>query len=420
MLQDSNKSISRWVKWVIVLLALRRDRAIRWASFLSLNPLIKRAIERLARKSSDYDVMVSQLSNLISSGLLFLAIVDNPKIPSDYGVVYVFSNYIGELNPPSHSQILVTPKSSRYFKLSYYKSPKLRYLYDNKHMVLFPMLFAQILSNYLTPTTYKLNQRYLSSAIKSRILNPIWINYSLSHSTISLNILRLMRNYILHNLAFMGIYGVMTFKKRVLDHYYELKHNVYNANKLSTFNQVLLNYVSFIFNKANSITNFIYLPNLLSMLLISLTSSSMKMIYKSPHRKVIFKSYIKLIGFISAFITMVANSKNLIPAIGYTPTNYDEIDEDDETNIRTISGSFFNALNLYLIKLIILQKWRILKENHPIFQAIKLKYWNRFESLLFSIGVFKLMNLNDFLKFTKGKDYGIKENSMIKLIDRIM
>lgn len=420
MLPDSNKSIVKWIKWVIVLLALRRDRPLRWASFLSLNPLIKKVIQKLVKRPEDYNVVASQVSNLISSGLLFLAIVDNPKIPSDYGVVYVFSNYIGELNPPSHSQILVTPKSSRYFKLSYYKSAKLRYLYDNKHFLIFPMLFAQMLSNYLTPTTYKLNQRYLSSSIKSRILNPIWINYSLSHSTISLNVLGLVKNYLLHNLAFMAIYGVMTFKKRILDHYYEMKHNVYKANGLKTFNQVVLNYFSFISNRANSITNFIYLPNLLAIFMISLTSSSVKSIYKSKHRKFFFKSYIKIIGFLSGFLTLVVNSKDIVPAVGYTPTEYDENDDDDTTNIRRISGKFFNALNLYLIKLIVLQKWRILKENHPIFQTIRLKYWNRLESLVFSIGVFKLMNLNDFLKFTKGKDYGIKENSMIKLIDRIM
>ncbi|EGV65408.1 hypothetical protein PSN45_002422 [Yamadazyma tenuis] len=424
---DDTGSINKWIKWVVLLLVLRRNRAAQWAGFLSLNPVIKKVVTKALTKSKQSDshtepsinrVVVSQLSNLISSGLLFSAILDNPKIPSDYGVVYVFSNYIGELNPPSHSQILVTPKSSRYFKISYYNSPRLRQLYNHKQFLIFPLIFGQILSNYLTPTRYKLNQRYLSSSIKSRILNPIWINYSLGVNYHSLKWLGLLKSYFIHNLVFLLLFGVLTFKKRVVDHYYEFKHNVYNANSLKDLKSVVLNYVSYIFHRANSITNFIYLPNLISILLISLTAPVMRYIHGSRHRKLFFKSYIKVIGFIAGFVTLFANSMDLIPAFKYALTDYD--DTTDSDNIRRISDGFFNGLSLYLLRLIVLQKWRILKENHPLFQTFKVKTWARLESLVLCVGIFKLMNLNDFLKNTNGKDYGTKQNSMIKLIDRIM
>ncbi|CAH6723182.1 hypothetical protein CLIB1444_13S02168 [[Candida] jaroonii] len=413
------QSIKKWMKWVAALLIFRRDRAVIWSSFLSLNPAFKELLKSSGIKASK--PQVARLSNLLSTGLLYLAISGSSSFPSDYGIIYIWSSYISELNPPSHSQILVS-KTSPYFKLNYYNSPKLRYLYNNKHYIIFPVMFAQMLSNYLTPTKFKLNQRYLSSSIKSRILNPIWINFEMGYKTHKINWSGLLRNYLLHNLSFFAIYGALNFKKRVIDHYYELKHKVYNANKLKDFKSVFLNYLTFIFHKSNSITNFIYLPNLISILLISLTSPLIRYINNSTHKKTLFKSYIKSIGLVAGFITMVANSMDLIPDYNYNLTNYDEdnMDIHETSNIRRISDGFFNALNLYLIKLLVLQKWRILKENHPIFRYFKLKSWRTLENVVFCYGIFKLMNLNDFLKVTKGKDYGLKENSLIKAIDRIM
>lgn len=418
---EIDPSVKKWIKWVVILLVLKRDRPLQWSSFLALNPIIK----KLLVKSKAFDTtrenrLIYKVSNLISSGLFFTAIFDNAAIPADYGIVYIFSSYMAELNPPSYSQILVSPNWSQYFKLSYYKSSKLRQLYNEKHYIIFPILFAQILSNYLTPTRLKLNQRYLSSFIKTRFLNPIWINYTLAINHQSINWLQLIRNYCFHNLALMAFFGLTTFKKRILDHYYEMKHQVYNANDSKTFKQVVLNYFWYIFHKANSITNFIYLPNLTSIFLISLTSPMIKYINNSDRKKNYFKIYIKLIGIVSGLVTLFANKLDLIPAFKYKLTNYDDVNVHETENIRRISDTFFNALNLYLIKLMILQKWRIIKENHPKFKVLKLKTWNRLEVLLFCFGIYKLMNLNDFLKTTSGKDYGLRDNGLIKLIDKVM
>lgn len=431
--KDIDPSVKKWVKWVVALLILRRDRPLQWSSFLALNPVIKKLLAKnkafqmksgtskeVSEFNENQDRKLYKLANLISSGIFFTAIIDNPAIPADYGIVYIFSSYMAELNPPSHSQILVSPNSSKYFKLSYYQSNKLRQLYNHKHFIIFPLLVAQILSNYLTPTRLKLNQRYLSSLIKTRILNPIWINYTLAIDHHSINWLQLLKSYCVHNAVFMGFYGLTNVKKRLLDHYYEMKHNVYNANDFKSFKQVVINYFWYVFHRANSITNFIYLPNLTAIFLISLTSPMIKYINKSDHQKNYFKAYVKVIGVLSGLVTLMANSLDLIPAFKYKLTSYDDVNIHDTENIRRISDTFVNALNLYLIKLIILQKWRIIKENHPRFKLIKLQSWNRLEVLIFCFGIYKLMNLNDFLKRTSGKDYGLRDNSLIKMIDRVM
>lgn len=422
-LTNIDPSVRKWIVWVLILSAARTSRPIRFANFIALNPLIRRLIQKynVIKKQDvvDKERLEGKVSNLISSGFLLSSVVDNAKFPADYGIIYIWSNYIGELNPPSHSQILVSPKSSPYFKILHYNSPRLRQLYNNKQFLIYPLIFAQILSNYLTPTKHKLNQRYLSSSIKSRILNPIWINYSLGIKSQSLNWSGLITTYFKHNLAFMAIYGLISFKKRIVDHYYELKHQVYEANGLKTLPQIIKNYMWYIFHKANSLTNFIYVANLASILLISLTSPLMKYINNSVHNKILFKNYVKLIGVVSGFIAVYANSMDLIPDMGYTPTNYDDF-EPDSDNLRRISDGFLDALSLYLFRLIVLQKWRIIKENHPWFKIFKLKTWNRFEALIFCFGIFKLMNLNDFLKTTTGKDYGLRNNSLVKLIDRFM
>lgn len=415
-------SIKRWIKWVVILLGLRRPRAIQWASFLSLNPLIHRIVTTLLQRIGKLTNMTNEMSNLLSSGLLYSAISGNRNFPSDYAIIYIWSSYIIELNPPSHSQILPTPNFSKYFKLNYYNSPRLYQLYNNKNYLIFPLVFGQILSNYLTPTKYKLNQRYLSSFIKSKILNPIWINYSLGISQHSLKWIGLFKSYAIHNLAMMLIIGVISFKQRMLDHYYELKHKIYEANNFVLLKDVIINYLAYTFHYANSIVNFVYLPNLISIFLISLTSSSVKFITNSSHTKSYFKLYIKAIGFISGVITLFINSMDLVPDIYYKLTNYDldTINIHESGNIRRIQDSLINNVNTYLIKLIVLQKWRILKENHPLFRKFRLKTWNRAENLIFCYGIFKLMNLNDFLKSTNGKNYGLTDNMLIKLVDRIM
>ncbi|EGW35107.1 uncharacterized protein SPAPADRAFT_131868 [Spathaspora passalidarum NRRL Y-27907] len=421
----------------IIRLLKQSPQPLYWIAFLSLNPIIKRLLldnqDKISQcckfDTATFERRTKKLANLISCCFLYSATVTNKFIPKDYGLIYFIINYYGELNTPSNTKIQISPNYSKYFKLETYRNhPTLVKLYENKEFFIFPAIFAQLLSNYLTPTRYKLNQRYLSSSIKSRIFAPIWKNFSLGVNHARLNWISLLRNYLIQNYVIIGFLGLLTIKTRLLDRLYEVKYKKRNETELS----VVLNYWTYNFHRANSIVNFIYAPNMIAILLITLTSpmfrllkpkgdipkNTLQKLYKRNY-KLFFKSYTKTIGFVAAFLTLYLNALNVVPALGYK----DE-EEDETENIRTISKSWLNDLDLYLFRLILLSKWRITKENHPSFKIMKLKNWIRLETLLMCFGVFKVMNLNDYIKKNKQQDpdnyQRLKDNTMIRMVDCIM
>ena len=106
------------------------------------------------------------------------------------------------------------------------------------------------------------------------------------------------------------------------------------------------------------------------------------------HLKLFFKSYTKIIGFAAGLITLGLNSINLIPSWGYS----------GDESIREIKPDVFNSINLYLFRLILLSKWRITKFKHPLFTKVSRLNWNKLETALMTFAIWKIMNLNDFLK----------------------
>ncbi|SGZ49523.1 CIC11C00000005048 [Sungouiella intermedia] len=426
--QPSNPGPTRAVKWLLLLLLLRVKKPISWSVFLSLNSTIRSLLKEWIRpKHKDpetVDRRVRKLSNLLSVGFLYSAVSSNVRIPKDYLLLYIFMTYYGELNPPS-SNIVVSPSTTRYFKLSSYKKDLwVRRLYEKKHFFIYLFLFGQLLSNYLTPTKYKLNQKYLSSSIKSQIFNPIWINFSMGVNSQTLNWLGLLKAYVKHNAMLIGIFGLTEFKLRFIAHYIELQHDAYRGT--GGLKEIVRNYVAYVLNKANEIANFIYGPNILSMFLLALTAPMLTK-YPALRRaylsdvKLFIKNYIKAIGFVAAFATMAANSMDFIPSFGYRRIKGD----DGPSNIRRLPSSFMDALNIYLFRLIVLSKWRIVKENHPWFTILKIGSWERIESLIMCYGVWKLMNLNDYVTKHRSGPHA-EECSRIALvpmmrgIDRLM
>lgn len=442
-------SVLKWSKWTVFLLLARTPRPLAWSSALSLNPLIRKLLSRAYKNVygtygqllADVQRRIAKLSNFITSTILFVATADNVKIPKDYLLIYLWIGYYGVLNPPSALNILVSPNLSPFLKISHYRSETLSRLYENKEFIIFPLIFAQILSNYLTPTKYKLNQRYLSTSIKQYFLNPIWINYSLGVNSHSINWLGLFKSYLKHNAYLCGFFALANFKSRFLDAYYEIKHGL---NDDSIWNLVK-NYFSYVFHKGNGMVNFIYSPNLISIFLISLTSPLFSYLKTSPknsilnktyssHLKFFFKTYTKVIGAVAGFITLYANSMDLVPDFWYKkkPVDYDDYNNSiylqlsSNNNVRRISKTFLDGLNLYLFRLILLSKWRIIKENHPWFKLLKLKTWNRIEALVMCYGVWKLMNLNDFVRNNKfnlsshEECERLEKETLVKLVNRIM
>ncbi|KAK6203470.1 uncharacterized protein RJT21DRAFT_139208 [Scheffersomyces amazonensis] len=444
-------AIKNWIKWVVILLATRSPKPFLWSSFLSLHPKIrqlllhKRIKQSLGKWSDGVDVerRLKKTSNLVSCAILYFAASTNTRLPSDYLSIYLWINYYGILNPPSASSIMISPQYSKYLKIEYYKNDKLMKLYNNKEYIIYPMIFGQILSNYLTPTKYKLNQRYLSTSIKSRILNPIWINYSLGVNSEYLNWVGLLKSYTIHHLMLGTVVGLYNFKDRLVDRYYALK---YKITRQETIAGIIKNFVMYVFHVTNSLINFAYVPNLIAIFLISLTAPMFAYlsnanfpvkglrVHYMNHTKQYFKGYTRLIGFIAAFITIYLNDINIVPDVGYNRKKQlvnvkiddlsyiQEEEEVKEENIRKISKSFINALNLYLFRLILLSKWRITKENHPSFSSLKLSSWRKLEALLACYGVYKVMNLNDFIKSSPDpRQYDhLRKETLIRVVDRIM
>lgn len=389
------------LKWLIALLLVRAKNPIRLTAFLSLHPVIRDSLfawvknHTKSKHQGTVDRRTRKLANFVSVGILFLAISNNTQIPKDYLLIYLYMAYLGQLHPPT-SKITVSPTINKALNINgIRKNPAVRRLYANKHLLIFPVIFGQLLSNYLTPTKFKLNHKYLSSSIKNYIFNPIWKNFRMGASYQRVHWLGLFSVYLQHNLVLCGCYIVSSFKARIWDKYYD-SHGYFNSGSpsLSLLWKRLLIYSA---HKGNSMSNFIYGPNLISMLLLSLTAPALTLV---PFlRKVYFrniksfiKNYIKTIGFVATLATVSFSSIFSIPAFGHQPF------PGESGNIRKISSDFYDEVNLYLFKLIILSKWRILKENHPWFTLVNVANWERIESLLLCYGVWQLMNLNDYVR----------------------
>lgn len=419
-----NPSVRKLIKWIIILLVLRVKNPLRLTAFLSLNPTIRDVISDWLRDhtrlkdSTIVDRRARKLANLVTVGFLFLAVAGNPQIPKDYWLLYFYGSYIEELNPPS-SRITVYPTMSKAMGIEKMKKSQLvRYLYTRKHYLIYPVIFGQLLSNYLTPTRSRLNHKYLSSSIKNYIFNPIWVNYRLSVNSQLIHWAGLLRSYLKHNVILLGVYGLLAFKDRLWDQFQGLTSG---SLSYTSFRKSLSDFLIYIGHKANAMANFIYGPNLIAMFLLSLTAPMLTRVvylreFYLANMKPFVKNYIKAIGFISAFATMSVGSLQLVQSYGYTPQ------PGDPKNIRQISTDFYNGLNSYLLRLIILSKWRIVKDNHKWFSLINVANWDRIESFVLCYGVWNLMNLNDYVrKHPYQKEcQRLENNSLIRAVDTIM
>lgn len=420
-----NPSVGKLIRWIVILLLLRVRNPLRLTAFLSLNPTIRNLISNWLKEHSrlkdpeTVDRRARKLANLATVGFLFLAVVNNDQIPKDYWLIYFYSAYYGDLNPPS-SRITVYPTLSKAIKFDKIKKNSwVRYLYVRKHYIIFPLIFGQLLSNYLTPTRYKLNHRYLSASIKNYIFNPIWVNYRLGVNSQQVHWAGLLQSYIKHNVVLAGVYGALLFKKQLLDRYYEVSNNIFGYD--TSIKEIVYRYLALVGHKANAMANFIYGPNLISMFLLSLTAPLLtrvgfvRNVYLSDIKSFI-KNYIKAIGFIAAFATMCTESQQLIPSYGF-PWVY-----GDPRSVRSISTQFYDGLNSYLARLIILSKWRILKDNHRWFSLINIANWDRIESVVLCYGVWNLMNLNDYVRKHpyQRECQRLENDSLIRAVDRIM
>lgn len=391
LLQDP--AINRWIKWVLILAILKRENPVAWASFLSLNRVIKAGLQEANERVGLGNV--NRIGNGVSCALLMKATINNLAFPKDYMSIYVWMTLIKIQVVRNNGEKLQT-----FVKQQVSNSRVLKWIYSNKDTILFSLLSGQILSSYLSPTR-KSNHKYLNASLKTYILNPIWINFSLGANDHAFNWIGLLKQY----LKLQGILSTVNFftslKSKILD---DPEGNIWSK---------LQNYLCYVFHKSNAYVNLIFFPNLLAIFSLAITSPMLQLIPPN-YKKLAIKSYIKSIGFIASFITVYANSNNWIKDFGY-------IRENNEPNPRLISKSFLEGINIHLIRLILVSKWRALRDNHRSFKSIKSSTWNLYETLAMCIGTWNLMNIYDQVKYNHDKvSESIKRDRLMNGIKQIM
>lgn len=369
----------RALAWLAALLVLRAKSPVQLAAFFSLNPKIKEWVVAASNSHArlkdrrTVERRASKIANGASVALLFAAVRRNPSIPKDYLLLYLFIKYYSELNPPELA-VMVSPYTSRLWKINTYP-PWVRALYARRHLLVFPIIFGQLLSNYLTPTRFFLNKRYLLSDVKNHIFNPIWVNFSMAAHKRSINWAGLLGAYALHNAQLAGVYAVWSLKTHVVDRLAD------RAFSLDLAKSVLAGWAAHVARRANAVANLIYSPNLISMVLLVLTLPVTKRLFRHYDFKTVVKTYTKTVGVVAAAAAVALN-------VARGP-------EDG------VSPEFLNGLNMYLFRLVVLQKWRIAKDNHPWFSVLNVGNWENIESAVLCYGVWKLMNLSDWIRMNR-------------------
>lgn len=422
---DKGPRLSKSLACYVILYVLRVKNRASLTAFLTLHRHIRTIVQNQVRAGlkdqETVDRRIKKSSNFISICFLYAAISLNASVPKDYILLYIMERYYGTLNTPK-SPMLVSPTTGKIFKLDYYyKSGWVHTLYRNKHMLIFPLLYAQLLSNYLTPTQYRLNQKYLSKAIKNWILNPIWINFHMGRWKNHLNWSGIAASYASHN-AYLMLYMLLTnFKGQVLS---KLDFSTFLPFNRVSFRKWYGSWLIFSLNRGNAIANLLYATCLTSMLLLSVTlpiltaGGIIQRFYKAEAKNFI-KIYVKLVGFLSALTMMSVNLAMplLISKLRSKPANW--------SHLRYLGPSFFNGVNGYLLNLIALSKWRILKENHPWFTVLRVGTWQRIESAVLCYLMWELMNLNDFVNGNIETDKvvecrRVKDDRLMRVVNKIM
>lgn len=330
-LQDP--SISKWIKWVIVLLVLRTPRAPLWAAFLSLN--------RAYTKAANSNIA----GNGLSAATLLAATFDNVSSPTDYLTVF--------------AALALTPKVKKHW---------------------FPIIYGVVLSQFLSKSTP------VPPTLAKYFLNPIWVNFTLTPHIVAVNITGLAKVYAKYNLAFAAITGILARELINL-----------RANSLGTEQSLI-----YLFHRANALANLVIGPNLLGFLILSAVSPYIKRVWD---RRLVFGA----VGAVAGWLTLKVNEWGWFPAIGYHGP--------DRHEVRKYSPSLILRINTYVIRLLIVTKWRW----HKLTLApSQLKKVLRGELVVLSSLVWYLFNTYDDVRTRlDDKAQDIRANDMFKMVAKI-
>ncbi|GEQ71180.1 hypothetical protein JCM33374_g4861 [Metschnikowia sp. JCM 33374] len=154
------------------------------------------------------------------------------------------------------------------------------------------------------------------------------------------------------------------------------------------------------------------------------------------NQKTVLKLYMRAIGSAAGLSAMLLSLIDFNPNILFRgSTSHQKVPQKppqkvppttiDPSEGRDLEPGFYNTINKYLLQLVVLSKWRMLKENHPWFTLLKVGTWRRMETAVMCYLVWKLMNLNDYI-YKNASGLGNKQilhlrhNPWIKAVDRIM
>ena len=437
--QKTPRHIVRGAKIFALLAFLRVPNLALWAAFLSLNSMIKNWLQHNVKlKYKDPATVtrrVSKLANLVSAGFLYLAISTNSRIPKDYILLCLLESYYGQLVPPT-LPLNVSPTTNSLRDCIRFGG-WMKNAYVNKHLIVFPLLCGQLLSTYLTPTKYRPNQRYFPRFVRNHVLDPIWKHFRLDRKGLSLNWRGVLSSYAKHN-GYLFMYMAISNSRHSL--LTPWLRSTSGDTKL-LFTTLLKRFVGFSAGRANAVANMIYSANLLSMFLLSVTSSILiqnrilRNIYMA-HEKLAVKVYMKIVGFVAGLCAMSIHSviyseKPILEKDSERGLAFSELGgmtqklQTSPLGATQLDASFYNSLSLYLLQLLVLSKWRILKENHPWFSVLKVGTWRRMEAGLMCFVVWKMMNLNDHVTRVLQDSHAkkvknLKHNVWLKMVDRIM
>lgn len=244
----------------------------------------------------------------------------------------------------------------------------------------FPIIFGTLLSQFLLPGSL------VPPSINKYFMEPLWLNFTMSPYVQRIDLNGLAQTYVKINVALAAVTSVFDFKK--------IKQHIdsgFGATQAGLF----------VFHRSNSLTNLIVFPNLFAFFLLG---SLKNFAHYFPNRK----WYIGAVGALSAWLTLKIADWGVLNPLGYN---------GPERDVRKYLPQLMERINLYLLRLMIVTKWRQWKSGHPVVDQLRI---NRGELVVLLALVWYLFNAYDDAKGRlDDRAQKIRANDMFKLVGKL-
>ncbi|CAK7903311.1 hypothetical protein CAAN1_07S06854 [[Candida] anglica] len=380
---DSKKVAIKFVGITAALAKLKARRPILWAAFLTLHPAIKAVISTLSGSGGPCQ---NRVSNAASAILLYLASHDS-VVPKDYISLYFWMSYIlgwadnhksnalrekspnGEPLVPTVKAVAANANVNEVNATTEEISTKLKdhviFTRQSLSKIAYATIFGQLLSQYLSPTHF-MGKKHLNGTVKSRLFDPVWFQRTKCGQ--SLNWKSVGKNYLAYNIVLATVFALAKFRS-VKEKVDRQRSGIFlspNEDRTPS-SDIWKSFARSVVERANTLTNLVFVPNLIAIGLVSLSGVSLPF---PDSRNFPRKWFVKLVGFSSVLLSFLLNS--------FEPESL----QLDPTTLSVVT--------MYLFRLVLLSKWRTAKDI-----VLKGPNWNVIETALMSYGVYTYMNKQD-------------------------